>query len=298
MDAERHPRREGKGAALHPPPGPRRWCSASTRAGTLEGGPVAAYREEKGGRTRVEHRDLRRPTRARGQLALAGGALLPEDRQAAGPARSPRSRSTSGRRRCGSSADGRLRAARTCCASPSSPTRGSSCGSSQGAGQGDDARATPTDFFDNAEVHPLPEAYQTLLFDVIEGDQTLFVRADEVEASWRLFDPAARPCRPPAPPLPGGGVGGREPLPGSSPRKTISGRCDSVGDGGQPELTRHTRANRLRIGGVPSVDRLVRVAAGARQRVPHRFGHSVYNGYRLLGAGGVPGTQARSRTST
>ncbi len=35
----------------------------------------------------------------------------------------------------------------------------------------------------------LPDAYQTLILDVIQGDQTLFVRADEVEASWRLYDP-------------------------------------------------------------------------------------------------------------
>ena len=35
----------------------------------------------------------------------------------------------------------------------------------------------------------IPDAYQTLLLDIIEGDQTLFVRADEVEASWRLYDP-------------------------------------------------------------------------------------------------------------
>lgn len=34
-----------------------------------------------------------------------------------------------------------------------------------------------------------PTAYETLLADVIEGDQTLFVRADEVEASWNLFSP-------------------------------------------------------------------------------------------------------------
>ncbi|NHZ70170.1 MAG: glucose-6-phosphate dehydrogenase [Proteobacteria bacterium] len=34
-----------------------------------------------------------------------------------------------------------------------------------------------------------PSAYETLLADVIEGDQTLFVRSDEVEASWQLFDP-------------------------------------------------------------------------------------------------------------
>jgi glucose-6-phosphate 1-dehydrogenase len=31
--------------------------------------------------------------------------------------------------------------------------------------------------------------YETLLIDVIKGDQTLFVHADETEASWRLFAP-------------------------------------------------------------------------------------------------------------
>jgi glucose-6-phosphate 1-dehydrogenase len=36
---------------------------------------------------------------------------------------------------------------------------------------------------------PLPEAYQTLIQDILQGDQTLFVRADEVEASWKLFTP-------------------------------------------------------------------------------------------------------------
>jgi glucose-6-phosphate 1-dehydrogenase len=35
---------------------------------------------------------------------------------------------------------------------------------------------------------PLPEAYQTLLLDVLRGDPTLFVRGDWVEASWRLYD--------------------------------------------------------------------------------------------------------------
>lgn len=34
----------------------------------------------------------------------------------------------------------------------------------------------------------IPDAYRTLIRDVIEGDQTLFVRSDEVEESWRLFD--------------------------------------------------------------------------------------------------------------
>lgn len=36
---------------------------------------------------------------------------------------------------------------------------------------------------------PLPDGYETLLLDVLAGDQTLFVRADEVEASWRLYTP-------------------------------------------------------------------------------------------------------------
>jgi len=35
----------------------------------------------------------------------------------------------------------------------------------------------------------LPDAYQTLCEDVITGDQTLFVHADEVETSWRLYTP-------------------------------------------------------------------------------------------------------------
>ncbi len=38
----------------------------------------------------------------------------------------------------------------------------------------------------------LPEAYETLLLDVLRGEQTLFVHADEVEASWELFDPILR----------------------------------------------------------------------------------------------------------
>uniref|UniRef100_UPI0021E8A0E8 glucose-6-phosphate dehydrogenase n=1 Tax=Salinibacter sp. TaxID=2065818 RepID=UPI0021E8A0E8 len=36
---------------------------------------------------------------------------------------------------------------------------------------------------------PVPDAYETLLRDIIVGDPTLFVRADEVEASWQLYTP-------------------------------------------------------------------------------------------------------------
>jgi glucose-6-phosphate 1-dehydrogenase len=34
-----------------------------------------------------------------------------------------------------------------------------------------------------------PEAYETLLLDVILGDATLFMRADQVEAAWSVIDP-------------------------------------------------------------------------------------------------------------
>ncbi|HTP53957.1 MAG TPA: glucose-6-phosphate dehydrogenase [Thermoplasmata archaeon] len=35
---------------------------------------------------------------------------------------------------------------------------------------------------------PLPDGYETLLLDAMLGDPTLFVRADEVEESWRVYD--------------------------------------------------------------------------------------------------------------
>ncbi len=47
----------------------------------------------------------------------------------------------------------------------------------------------PLDFFYRQAFGPLPDAYQTLLLDVLTGDQTLFVHADEAEASWELFEP-------------------------------------------------------------------------------------------------------------
>jgi glucose-6-phosphate 1-dehydrogenase len=35
----------------------------------------------------------------------------------------------------------------------------------------------------------LPEAYERLLMDVARGNQTLFMRSDEVEAAWAFIDP-------------------------------------------------------------------------------------------------------------
>jgi glucose-6-phosphate 1-dehydrogenase len=51
---------------------------------------------------------------------------------------------------------------------------------------------TPVDMvFNYAEAYEEqePEAYETLLEDVIEGNQTLFMRADQVEAAWEVITP-------------------------------------------------------------------------------------------------------------
>jgi glucose-6-phosphate 1-dehydrogenase len=44
-----------------------------------------------------------------------------------------------------------------------------------------------------------PEAYETLLEDVIEGNPTLFMRADQVESAWEIIQPIleAWKARPP-----------------------------------------------------------------------------------------------------
>jgi glucose-6-phosphate 1-dehydrogenase len=36
---------------------------------------------------------------------------------------------------------------------------------------------------------PSPDAYETLLWDVMKKDATLFMRADQVEAAWQLLMP-------------------------------------------------------------------------------------------------------------
>ena len=35
----------------------------------------------------------------------------------------------------------------------------------------------------------LPDAYERLILDVINGDKRLFIRNDELEAAWKLFTP-------------------------------------------------------------------------------------------------------------
>jgi glucose-6-phosphate 1-dehydrogenase len=43
--------------------------------------------------------------------------------------------------------------------------------------------------YDKSYVSTAPEAYETLLLDIMEGDSTLFMRADQVEAAWKAIMP-------------------------------------------------------------------------------------------------------------
>jgi len=48
----------------------------------------------------------------------------------------------------------------------------------------------------------LPAAYERLLLDALQGDASLFARADEIELAWGLIDPILADWeRPDAPPL-------------------------------------------------------------------------------------------------
>ncbi|MFM7206900.1 MAG: glucose-6-phosphate dehydrogenase [Planctomycetaceae bacterium] len=60
-------------------------------------------------------------------------------------------------------------------------------------GAGMHLRLTDLDFSYSREfAGRLPEAYEPLLLDVLEGDASLFARADEVEKSWEIIDPFVR----------------------------------------------------------------------------------------------------------
>jgi len=52
-------------------------------------------------------------------------------------------------------------------------------------------------------IERLPDAYERLLLDTLQGDASLFARSDEIELAWQLIDPIVRGWResPDAPPL-------------------------------------------------------------------------------------------------
>jgi glucose-6-phosphate 1-dehydrogenase len=43
--------------------------------------------------------------------------------------------------------------------------------------------------YGSAFLNDLPEAYETLLLDVMRGDGTLFARQDSVERAWQICEP-------------------------------------------------------------------------------------------------------------
>jgi len=47
----------------------------------------------------------------------------------------------------------------------------------------------PLSFSYDEAFSVIPDAYRTLVLDVLAGDQTLFVHRDEVEAAWSLYEP-------------------------------------------------------------------------------------------------------------
>ena len=67
-----------------------------------------------------------------------------------------------------------------------------------------DTKSVRMDYSYRDEFGPraLPEAYERLLLDVINGDASLFTRADQTELSWELIDPILKGWQSPdAPPL-------------------------------------------------------------------------------------------------
>ena len=57
-------------------------------------------------------------------------------------------------------------------------------------GLGLDVRTVNMDFaYDTSFAVDSPDAYETLILDVLIGDASLFTRADEVEAAWSVVTP-------------------------------------------------------------------------------------------------------------
>jgi glucose-6-phosphate 1-dehydrogenase len=61
-------------------------------------------------------------------------------------------------------------------------------------------RQTHLDFRFDAGGDELPDSYQRLLLDAINGDASLFARSDEVEQAWQIIDPIMAAWRSPAAP--------------------------------------------------------------------------------------------------
>ncbi len=66
---------------------------------------------------------------------------------------------------------------------------------------GMDTRTSTLDFsFQTSSGESMPDAYQRLLLDSMQGDASLFARSDEVELAWGIIDPIIAAWRSPAAP--------------------------------------------------------------------------------------------------
>jgi glucose-6-phosphate 1-dehydrogenase len=76
-------------------------------------------------------------------------------------------------------------------------------------GQAFRVRTVNMDFsYGAAFVEESPEAYERLLLDAMTGDPTLFIRTDEVEHAWRIWDPVLAAWADEAAPAPHGYAAG------------------------------------------------------------------------------------------
>ena len=189
-------------------------CAASTAPAPSDGGAVQGYLEELGAAT-SQDRDLRRHQGRDRQLALGRRALLPPHRQAPGRRASPRSSSTFkpiphsifGDSRRAASSPNRL----VIRLQPDEGVKLWLMIKDPGPG-GMRLSHVPLDMsFAEAFDVRKPDAYERLLMDVVRGNQTLFMRRDEVEAAWALDRPDPRglggirqTCPSPIRPAPGG----------------------------------------------------------------------------------------------
>ena len=61
-------------------------------------------------------------------------------------------------------------------------------------------RLSELDFRFDHSTGEIPDAYERLLLDAINGDASLFARSDEVETAWTIVDPFIEAWRSPQAP--------------------------------------------------------------------------------------------------
>ena len=113
-------------------------------------------------------------------------------------------------------------------------------------GLGIDVRNVTMDFtYGSAFQVDSPDAYETLILDVLLGDASLFTRADEVEEAWSIVDPIidglGGDARAGLPQLRGGHVGPRGGRRPARPRGTTVAKDLTRAQRGGPRAGRHRR---------------------------------------------------------